>query len=87
MINTHYLEVPLSRTYHHGPKGVRAIEFLLYIVFFRLVMVDTTAVIQRYCWHCNTSLNAILTPRFSADSWSVGLKKLIGHVSPVWSQS
>ena len=31
MINTHYLELPLSRTYFYGPKGVRAIEVLLYI--------------------------------------------------------
>ena len=30
MINTHYLELPLSRTYFHGPEGVRAIEVLLY---------------------------------------------------------
>ena len=32
MINTHYIELPLSRTNFHGPKGVRAIEVLLYIV-------------------------------------------------------
>ena len=29
MINTHYLGLPLSRTYFHGSKGVRAIEVLL----------------------------------------------------------
>ena len=29
MINTHKLELPLARTYFHGPKGVRAIEVLL----------------------------------------------------------
>ena len=28
MINTHQLELPLSRTYFHGSKGVRAIEVL-----------------------------------------------------------
>ena len=31
MINTHWLELPLSRTYFHGSIGVRAIEVLLYI--------------------------------------------------------
>ena len=30
MINTHLLELPLSRTYFSGSKGVRAIEVLLY---------------------------------------------------------
>ena len=30
MINTHKLELPLSRTYFHGSKGVRAIEIRLY---------------------------------------------------------
>ena len=30
MINTHKLELPLSRTYFHGSKGVRAIEVRLY---------------------------------------------------------
>ena len=30
MINTNELELPLSRTYFHGSKGVRAIEVLLY---------------------------------------------------------
>ena len=31
MINTDKLELPLSRTYFHGTKGVRAIEVLLYL--------------------------------------------------------
>ena len=31
MINTHQLELSLSRTYVHGAKGVRAIEVLLYV--------------------------------------------------------
>ena len=30
MINTHYLELPLSRTYFHGSKGARATEVRLY---------------------------------------------------------
>ena len=30
MINTHQLELPLSRTYFHSPKGVRTIELRLY---------------------------------------------------------
>ena len=30
MINTHLLELPLSRTYFHGSKGVRAIAVRLY---------------------------------------------------------
>ena len=32
MINTLYLKLALSRTNLHGPKGVRAIEVLLYSV-------------------------------------------------------
>ena len=32
MINTHLFELPLSRTYFCGSKGVRAIEVLLYYV-------------------------------------------------------
>ena len=32
MINTRWLELPLSRTNFHGPKGVRAIEVRLYNV-------------------------------------------------------
>ena len=31
MINTHLLELPLSRTYFHGSKCVRAIEVVLYV--------------------------------------------------------
>ena len=30
MINSHLLELPLSRTYFHSSKGVRVIEVLLY---------------------------------------------------------
>ena len=30
-INPHWLELPLSRTNFHGPKGVRAIEVRLYL--------------------------------------------------------
>ena len=30
MINTHTLELPMSGTNFHGPKGVRAIEVRLY---------------------------------------------------------
>ena len=32
MINTHSLELPLSRTYFRGSKGIRAIEVLLFSV-------------------------------------------------------
>ena len=32
MINTHLLELSLSRTNFHGSKGVRAIEVLLYYI-------------------------------------------------------
>ena len=31
-----WLELPLSRTNFHGPKGVRAIEFRLYMYIDRL---------------------------------------------------
>ena len=34
MINPHWLELPLSRTNSHGPKGVRAIEVRLYYKMF-----------------------------------------------------
>ena len=32
MINPQWLELPLSRINFHGPKDVRAIEVLLYII-------------------------------------------------------
>ena len=32
MINLHWLELPISRTIFHGPKGVRGIEVRLYFV-------------------------------------------------------
>ena len=35
MINTHLLELSLSRTNFYGPKGVRAIEVLLYRNYFK----------------------------------------------------
>ena len=37
MMNTHLLELPLSRTYFHGSKGVRAIEVSLYLNAFLIV--------------------------------------------------
>ena len=36
MINTHWLELPLSRTNSHGSKAVRAIEVRLYFIFNQL---------------------------------------------------
>ena len=33
MTNTHWLELSVSRSYFHGPKGVRAIEVRLYSEF------------------------------------------------------
>ena len=36
MINTHWLELPLSRTNFHGPKGVRAIEVRVYFNCIKL---------------------------------------------------
>ena len=38
MINTHYLELPLSRPYFHGSKGVLAIEYLLYIALLLAIV-------------------------------------------------
>ena len=32
MINTHWLELPLSQTNFHGPNAVRAIEVRLYLL-------------------------------------------------------
>ena len=42
MIKTLKLELPLSRTYFHGSKGVRAIEVLLYIVEDKLSLKTST---------------------------------------------
>ena len=39
MINTYYLELPLSRTYSHGSEGVRAIEVLLFKATHRGLVV------------------------------------------------
>ena len=41
MINTYKLELPLSRKYFHGSKGVRAIEVLLYVIFIQSWKFDT----------------------------------------------
>ena len=41
MIYTHQLELPLSRTYFHGPKGVRAIEVLQYFILWLKLQVPT----------------------------------------------
>ena len=38
IINPHWLQLPLSRTNFHGPKGVRAIEVRLYILAFFLYL-------------------------------------------------
>ena len=49
MINTQWLELPMSRTNFQGPKDVRAIEVRLYS------KEDTQEVPQSkniaYCWH------------------------------------
>ena len=43
VINPHWLELPLSRTNFHGPKGVRAYEVLLYCVFsLESLLIDGT---------------------------------------------
>ena len=41
MINPSWLELPLSQTNFHGPKGVRAIEDRLYL----------ESDISTHCWH------------------------------------
>ena len=33
MINIHWLKLPMARTIFHGPKGVRAIEVRLYLLW------------------------------------------------------
>ena len=43
MINPHWLELPLSRTNFHGPKGVRAIEVRLYFQFGYYTQADRRA--------------------------------------------
>ena len=47
MINPHWLELPLSRTNFHGPKGVRAIEGLLYDICSE--RHDFYFVVLRFC--------------------------------------
>ena len=42
MVNTHELELPLSRTNFPGSKGVRAIEVLLYIKFQTTYRISQT---------------------------------------------
>ena len=43
MSNPQWVELPLSRTYFHGSKGVRAIEVLLYLkIINRIVRNDQT---------------------------------------------
>ena len=37
IINPHWLKLPLSRTNFHGPRGVRAIEVLLYLLCLRML--------------------------------------------------
>ena len=39
-IYPHWLELPLSRTNFHGPKGVRAIEVRLYLCAQEAVQAD-----------------------------------------------
>ena len=69
MINTHWLELPLSRTYFYGSKGVRAIEVLLYVylvtgIFFFLTKYLLNQVFDQH--NINTildhTLNNSLTP-------------------------
>ena len=40
MSNTHSLELPLSRTYFHGSKCVRAMEVLLYLENCKHAVLD-----------------------------------------------
>ena len=51
IINPHLLEQPLSRTNFHGPKGVRAIEVLLYhtVTVFNMGWIDKTIRGKQLC--------------------------------------
>ena len=42
MINLHWLDLPMARTFFHGPKDVRAIEVRLYKYYIN--MIKTTHV-------------------------------------------
>ena len=57
VINLHWLELPLSRTNFHGPKGVRAIEVRLY--FHRTPVIISIYFISYSLAICNTDSFAI----------------------------
>ena len=40
IINPHWLELPLSRTNFYGPRGVRAIEVLLYMLIIQAMGLE-----------------------------------------------
>ena len=63
LINPHWLELPLSRTNFHGPKGVRVIEVRLY---FTIKSRDIFAVCARF--DCSVSQLYMIPPVF----YSVG---------------
>ena len=52
MINTHYFELPLSQTYFHSSKGVRAIEVLLQFVLRREMTVHMATAGNVFCGDC-----------------------------------
>ena len=58
MINPRWLELPLSRTNFHGPKGVRAIEVRLYCIenhiFFSNIDRQALTEIQNQCQEYKT---------------------------------
>ena len=50
LINPHLLELVLSRTNFHGPKGVRAIEVRLYPEdhFIQMIFIDSVIIYKFY---------------------------------------
>ena len=57
MINIHYLELPLSRTYFNGSKVVRAIEVLRYIQLISEFLVLKLCALHRFNEPVRTSKN------------------------------
>ena len=47
MMNTHKLELPLTRTYFYGSNGVRAIEVLLYFSNMQVMLSVVSAGLAR----------------------------------------
>ena len=84
MINTHWLELSLSRTYFHGSKGAGAIEVLLYLRPFQIAERARNHGIGR---HSSEEIHKIGCDDIQAISTFLGSKPyLFGDTPTVVSQ-